>query len=144
MNEKKSFLRIGGTIKHVEFIVRMGNHNLLVVFRFLVLLEQLRDAKFLREDSYVLDLVGEGTLGVFMLALLYHVLFTRQPYSETVFQRSDEHAQRRAEMRLRKQASSPRLPNHPGSNEFGNLAWEFLRSATYQVLATADCHDRHR
>jgi hypothetical protein len=32
-------------------------------------------------------------------------LLTKQPYTETVFHRSDEHARRRAEMRLRKQAA---------------------------------------
>jgi transposase len=37
--------------------------------------------------------------------VLYHVLRTKQPYAETVFHRSDEHARRRAEMRLRKQAA---------------------------------------
>jgi transposase len=33
----------------------------------------------------------------------YHVLLATEPYAETVFHRSDEHARRRAEMRLRKQ-----------------------------------------
>jgi hypothetical protein len=37
--------------------------------------------------------------------VLYHVLLTKQPYTETVFHRSDEHARRRAEMRLRKHAA---------------------------------------
>jgi len=37
--------------------------------------------------------------------VLYHVLRTKEPYAETVFHRSDEHARRRAEMRLRKQAA---------------------------------------
>jgi hypothetical protein len=37
--------------------------------------------------------------------VLYHVLLTKEPYTETVFHRSDEHARRRAEMRLRKQAA---------------------------------------
>jgi hypothetical protein len=37
--------------------------------------------------------------------ILYHVLSTKEPYAETVFHRCDEHAQRRAEMRLRKQAA---------------------------------------
>ena len=37
--------------------------------------------------------------------VLYHVLLTKEPYAETVFHRSDEHARRRAEMRLRKQAA---------------------------------------
>jgi len=37
--------------------------------------------------------------------ILYHVLLTKEPYAETVFHRCDERAQRRAEMRLRKQAA---------------------------------------
>ena len=37
--------------------------------------------------------------------ILYHVLSTKEPYAETVFHRYDEQAQRRAEMRLRKQAT---------------------------------------
>ena len=37
--------------------------------------------------------------------ILYHVLSTKEPYAETVFHRCDEQAQRRAEMRLRKQAT---------------------------------------
>ena len=37
--------------------------------------------------------------------VLYHVLLTKHPYAETVFHKSDEHARRRAEMRLRKQAA---------------------------------------
>jgi hypothetical protein len=37
--------------------------------------------------------------------ILYHVLSTKEPYAETVFHRCDEQAQRRAEMRLRKQAA---------------------------------------
>lgn len=37
--------------------------------------------------------------------VLYHILLTKQPYTETVFHRCDEHARRRAEMRLRKQAA---------------------------------------
>jgi hypothetical protein len=37
--------------------------------------------------------------------ILYHVLLTKEPYSETVFHRCDEQAQQRAEMRLRKQAA---------------------------------------
>jgi hypothetical protein len=37
--------------------------------------------------------------------ILYHVLLTKEPYSETVFHRCDEQAQQRAEIRLRKQAA---------------------------------------
>jgi transposase len=37
--------------------------------------------------------------------VLYHVLLTKEPYTETVFHRKDEHARKRAEMRLRKQAA---------------------------------------
>lgn len=37
--------------------------------------------------------------------VLYHVLLTKEPYTETVFHRCDEHLRRRAEMRLRKQAA---------------------------------------
>ena len=37
--------------------------------------------------------------------VLYHVLLTKEPYTETLFHRCDEQAQRRAEMRLRKQAA---------------------------------------
>jgi len=37
--------------------------------------------------------------------ILYHVLLTKESYTETVFHRCDEHARRRAEMRLRKQAA---------------------------------------
>jgi hypothetical protein len=37
--------------------------------------------------------------------ILYHVLLTKEPYTETVFHRCDEQAQQRAEMRLRKQAT---------------------------------------
>jgi len=37
--------------------------------------------------------------------VLYHVLLTKEPYAEAAFHRSDEHARRRAEMRLRKQAA---------------------------------------
>ena len=37
--------------------------------------------------------------------ILYHVLSTKEPYTETVFHRCDEQAQQRAEMRLRKQAT---------------------------------------
>jgi transposase len=37
--------------------------------------------------------------------VLYHVLLTREPYTETVFQHYDEQARQRAEVRLRKQAA---------------------------------------
>src|SRR3984957_12212658 len=37
--------------------------------------------------------------------VLYHVLLTKEPYTETVFHKCDEHARRRAEMRLRKHAA---------------------------------------
>lgn len=37
--------------------------------------------------------------------VLYHVLLTKEPYSESVFQQSDERVRRRAEMRLRKYAA---------------------------------------
>jgi transposase len=37
--------------------------------------------------------------------VLYHVLLTKEPYAETVFHKGDEHARRRAEMRLRKHAA---------------------------------------
>jgi transposase len=37
--------------------------------------------------------------------ILYYVLLTKEPYTETVFHRCDEQAQHRAEMRLRKQAA---------------------------------------
>jgi transposase len=37
--------------------------------------------------------------------VLYHVLLTKQPYTETVFHKCDEHARHRAEMRLRNQAA---------------------------------------
>lgn len=38
--------------------------------------------------------------------VLYHVLTTKEPYSETLFHRLDEQARQRAETRLRKQAAS--------------------------------------
>jgi transposase len=37
--------------------------------------------------------------------VLYHILSTKQPYTESLFHRLDEHAQQRAELRLRRQAS---------------------------------------
>ena len=37
--------------------------------------------------------------------ILYHVLSTKEPFTETVFHRCDEQAQQRAEIRLRKQAA---------------------------------------
>jgi hypothetical protein len=37
--------------------------------------------------------------------ILYHILLTKEPCAETVFHRCDEQAQRRAEIRLRKQAA---------------------------------------
>src|ERR1700733_4802432 len=37
--------------------------------------------------------------------ILYHVLLTKEPFTETVFHRCDEQAQQRAEIRLRKQAA---------------------------------------
>jgi hypothetical protein len=37
--------------------------------------------------------------------ILYYVLSTKQPYTETFFHRCDEQAHQRAEMRLRKQAT---------------------------------------
>ena len=37
--------------------------------------------------------------------ILYHVLSTKEPHTETVFHRCDEQAHQRAEMRLRKQAA---------------------------------------
>ncbi len=37
--------------------------------------------------------------------VLYHVLLTKEPYAETVFHQSEEHARRRAEMKLRKHAA---------------------------------------
>jgi len=37
--------------------------------------------------------------------ILYHVLSTKEPYTETVFHLYDEQAHQRAEMRLRKQAA---------------------------------------
>jgi transposase len=37
--------------------------------------------------------------------VLYHVLLTKEPYTETVFHKCDEQARRRAEKRLRKQAA---------------------------------------
>ena len=37
--EKKSFLGVGGTIEHVQFVVRMGYNGLLVVFRFFIFFE---------------------------------------------------------------------------------------------------------
>ena len=37
--------------------------------------------------------------------VLYHVLLTKEPYAETVFHKCDDHARRRAEMRLRKHAA---------------------------------------
>jgi hypothetical protein len=37
--------------------------------------------------------------------ILYHVLRTKEPYSETIFHRCDEQAQLRAEVRLRKHAA---------------------------------------
>jgi hypothetical protein len=37
--------------------------------------------------------------------ILYHMLSTRQPYSDEVFARRDQQASIRAEMRLRKQAA---------------------------------------
>lgn len=40
-----------------------------------------------------------------ILDYMYHVLLTKEPYTETVFHRCDEQAQQRAEMRLRKQAT---------------------------------------
>jgi hypothetical protein len=64
--EQKRFLGVGGAIEHVQFVVRMGYNNLLVIFRLFVLLEQLRDTKFLQENAP--DLVGDRALGVLMLA----------------------------------------------------------------------------
>ena len=37
--------------------------------------------------------------------VVYHVLHSKEPYTETVFQRCDEQEQQRAEMRLRKHAA---------------------------------------
>jgi hypothetical protein len=37
--------------------------------------------------------------------VLCHVLLTKEPYAETVFHQSDEHARLRAEMRLLKHAA---------------------------------------
>ena len=37
--------------------------------------------------------------------ILYHVLRTKEPYSETIFHQYDEQAQLRAEVRLRKHAA---------------------------------------
>jgi hypothetical protein len=37
--------------------------------------------------------------------ILFHVLSTKEPYTETVFHRCDEQARQRAEIRLRKQAA---------------------------------------
>jgi hypothetical protein len=37
--------------------------------------------------------------------ILYHVLSTKEPYTETIFHPGDEQARQRAEMRLRKQAA---------------------------------------
>jgi transposase len=37
--------------------------------------------------------------------ILYHVLRTKEPYSETIFHQCDEQAQLRAEARLRKHAA---------------------------------------
>lgn len=45
--QQKGFLRIGGAIEHVQFVIRMGDNLFLVLFRFFVLLEQLRNAEFL-------------------------------------------------------------------------------------------------
>jgi len=64
--EQKRFLGVGGAIEYVQFVVRMGYNNLLVIFRLFVLLEQLRDTKFLQENAP--DLVGDRALGVLMLA----------------------------------------------------------------------------
>src|SRR5258706_6995162 len=72
--EQERFLCVGGAIEHVQFLVRMGDDNLLVVFRFFVLLEQFRDTEFLQENAHVLDLVGECALGVPMLALRHGLL----------------------------------------------------------------------
>ncbi|MGH9737170.1 MAG: hypothetical protein ACRD4X_01105 [Candidatus Acidiferrales bacterium] len=45
--EQERFLGVSGAVEQIEFVVRMSDNDLLVVFRFLVLLEQLRDAEFL-------------------------------------------------------------------------------------------------
>jgi transposase len=45
--------------------------------------------------------------------ILYHVLNTKQPYTETIFHQCDEQAQQRAEMRLRKQAAQLGFPLLP-------------------------------
>jgi transposase len=37
--------------------------------------------------------------------VLYHVLLTKEPYSETIFHKCDEHTRRRGEKRLRKHAT---------------------------------------
>ena len=73
--EQERFVGGGGAIEHVQFVVRMGDDLLLVVFGLLVLLEQFGDAEFLEEDAHIPDPVGESALGVAVLALR-HALFS--------------------------------------------------------------------
>jgi len=67
--EQKSFVGVSGAIEHIQFVIRVCDNLLLVVFRFLILLKQFADAEFLEENAHVPDLVGEGALGVTVFAL---------------------------------------------------------------------------
>ena len=66
--EQERFLGVSGAIEHVQFVVRMGDNFLLVVFRFLVLLKQFGDAELFEENAYVSDPVRQRALGVTVLA----------------------------------------------------------------------------
>jgi RNA binding exosome subunit len=49
--------------------------------------------------------------------VLYHILSTKQPYTETLFHQLDEQAQQRAELRLRKQAAQLGFQLIPNPNQ---------------------------
>src|SRR5882762_3883766 len=66
--------RVSGVIENVQFVIRVCDNLLLVVFRFLILPKQFGEAEFLEEDAHVPDLVGESALGVAVLPLR-HGLF---------------------------------------------------------------------
>jgi hypothetical protein len=71
--------------------------------------------------------------------ILYHVLSTKEPYSETVFHHCDEQAQRRAEMRLRKQDVGSRLIAHMG---FSNNLQRRRSSALDVRVPFRQCSER--
>jgi len=67
--EQERFLGVSGAIENVQFVIRVCDNLLLMVFRFLILLKQFGDAEFLEENAHVPDFVGEGTLWVAVLPL---------------------------------------------------------------------------